>query len=60
LRPAHDDFDVFPRPILALACVALPSTGFPQPAAGSHNPPCRSAEQISLFSLFLQEINSGD
>jgi hypothetical protein len=34
--------------------------GFPQPAAGLHDPPCRLAGQISLFLLLLQEINSGD
>jgi len=35
-------------------------TGFPQPAAGLHDPPYRLAEQVSLFLLLLQEINSGD
>jgi len=34
--------------------------GFPQRAAGLHDPPCRLAKQIWLFLLLLQEINSGD
>jgi hypothetical protein len=34
--------------------------GFPQPATGLPDPAVTLAELISLFLLFLQEINSGD